>query len=625
MASSSREARPGAGRPAAKAAAISSAKAAVLIFLFSVVIYSNSLGGDFVYDDDYFIVKNVAIRSIGNIPLFFTSPSAIAFSELAQDVYRPVTAISYALNYLAGRLDTFGYHLVNVFFHGADAVLVFLLLWTAFGDLFLAFVTAMLFACHPVQTEVVSWISGRSSVLSLFFYLASFVAYIGALKGSGRTASMRSALSLCLFALALFSKEMAVTLPLLLVAYDVHFREGESWKSRALRYAPYVVLTVTFILIRSAVLGRVSQCGWWGGSPYNTLLTMSTVFVDYVRVLLFPARLCAFYVTKVYSCWADANVLSSIAAIILVFAALPVLYRRMRGASFAIWWFIITMLPVSNIVPIRALMAERFLYLPSIGFCLLAAICIERIGLIGYREKVRSTRMIAVALAALVVAAYTARTMRRNEDWKDAESITASILKAAPLNPWAYASLGAAYSSRERFAEAVKPLAKAIALSDSYFAPRSILGFCYLEMGRYDDAIRVLSGALKLKPDNLEALNSLGVSYANVNRYDDAIRQFRRSIEIDRTFVSAYINLGTAYDHVGDYERALAVYGQVERNTRSRQDIAIAYIRMGDVYIKMKLQEKARECYGKAAALCGRGMDDLRKVATDRLEANWKI
>lgn len=606
------------------------AQAALLLLLFTLVIYSNSLGGQFVYDDEYFIVKNIAIRSLENIPLFFTAPTAVAFSELSQDVYRPVTTLSYAIDYFLWKLDTFGYHLENVLLHAMNAILVFLLISIAFGDVFLAFLSAMLFACHPVQTEVVSWISGRSSLLFLFFYLSAMIGYVLYIK---KAKPAYLVISLAAFAVSLFAKEMAVTLPLVLMLYDGHFGEGERFGKRFFsRYAPYIIIALVFILARSTVLQRMSQCGWWGGSPYHTLLSMPQALAGYVKVMIWPAELCAFYVKDVVTSIADFRALAPIAALAAIFAALPFLFRRARGISFSICWFFITLLPVSNILPIRTLMAERFLYLPSIGFCLLAAICIERIGLIGSEKKASPerakmkniARITAVCIASALISGYSIRTMMRNEDWKDSVSITKSILKIAPLNPWAFTSLGASYAAEERHAEAVKPLLKAIALSNSYFSPRNILGFSYLEMGRYEEAIKILEVALRINPDNLEALNSLGVAYANVKRYDDAIRQFERSIKIDRTFANAYINLGTAYDQTGRYEKALETYGKVESVTRSKQDIAIACIRMGDVSIKMGRQDKAREYYAKAVSLCGRGMDELKKIATDRLNAKWR-
>lgn len=600
--------------------------ASVLLFLFALIIYSNSLGGEFVYDDEYYVVKNIAIRSIENLPSFFTSSSSVAFAELSQDVYRPITTLSFALNYYFGRLDTFGYHLVNLVFHSLNSVLLFLLLSLAFGDIFLAFLTAMLFACHPVQTEAVSWISGRSSVLFLFFYLISIMLYIVASK-KGSPGLRRSIIagSLVSYAFSLFSKEMAVTLPLILIVYDLHFREDEEPRDRFPVYGVYIILTLVFLLIRSEALQRVSQCGWWGGSPYSTFLTMCTVFVDYIKLLLVPVNLCAFYVTRLYATIGSPKVFLSIALLVSIAMAMPAIYRRARGTSFAISWFFLALLPVSNIVPLRALMAERFLYLPSIGFCLLAAIWIERIGLIGYKKKLRIGRSVAAILAASLIITYSIITMKRNEDWKDPVAITSSIIRVEPLNPWAFASLGAAYSGQQRFSEAIRPLLKAAVLSESYFTPRSILGFCYVELGRNEDAIKVLSDAVKLKPDNLEALNSLGVAYANVKNYDKAMEQFSRSIRIDPTFAGGYLNLGTAYDQQGRYDEAIEAYRNIERKTRSKQDIAISYLRMGDVYIKMKLPDKAKEYYRKALGLCGRGMEQLKDIAAARLAAKWDV
>ena len=107
-------------------------KAVLLIFFVCIVVYSNSLGGEFVYDDEYFVVKNINIRNIRNLPYFFINPAAVAFAELSQDVYRPVTTSSYAIDYFVWRLNSFGYHLVNVIFHAFNAILLFLFLYVDF-------------------------------------------------------------------------------------------------------------------------------------------------------------------------------------------------------------------------------------------------------------------------------------------------------------------------------------------------------------------------------------------------------------------------------------------------------------------------------------------------------------
>jgi len=574
-------------------------RALLLILFTSLIIYSNSLGGEFAYDDEYFIVKNIRIRNLRNIPYFFAHSSSGAFAELSRDVYRPVTTTSYALDFFLWKLDTFGYHLANVLFHSLNAILLFLFLYALFENTALALFASLFFACHPVQTEVVSWISGRSSVLFLFFYLASLVFYV----------RRYYALSLALFGLSLFSKEMAVSLPLVIIAYDIHFFNKEAFRKKILRYAPYFALAAFYVLVRSAVLQRVSQCGWWGESPYYTFLTMAKVLVEYIKILILPAKLCAFYIISISRSIAENAPAAGILLLTLTAIAAPFIFRRATRASFAIWWFFITLLPVSNIVPLKALMAERFLYLPSIGFAILAAIIIKR----------AAGKRLAAILAAALVIAYSARTMARNEDWKDVVSLSKSILAVSPLNPWGYTSLGTAYLAQDRYADAEKALKKAIALSQDYASPRNALGFCYLEMEKNEDAIRLLKDALKLSPRDLETMNSLGVAYAKTNRFDEAIGQFQASIRIDPAFVSAYLNLGAVYERKRELDKAVEEYRKVATKTNSAQDVALSYVRIGDVYSRGNEKEKARSYYRKAIELCGRGFEELRKVVEKRL------
>ena len=413
---------------------------------------------------------------------------------------------------------------------------------------------------------------------------------------------------------------MAVTLPLLLIAYEIHFHNKDSLIKRAARILPYFILTALFVLTRFMVLKKMSQCGWWGGSPYYTFITMSTVLTDYMRLLVLPLKLCAFYTVNIYQSIVSTRVFISIGILALVAAALVPIFKYSRKLSFAIWWFFITLLPVSNMIPLKALEAERFLYLPSIGFCLAIAVLIDRMAKPDIKLFAGKGKTIAVALAVLIISAYSARTMIRNEDWKDTIAISSSIIKVDPMNTWGYSSLGTAYIGKGRYEEAINPLKKAIALCGGYAPPVNALGFCYLEMNRYKEAIEFLEEALRLKPDSLETMNSLGVAYANTGRYDEAIKKFETSIKKDPAYINAYLNLGTAYERKLDYGAAIKAYEEVALNTNGREDMAVSYIRIGDVYLKTGLKDKARNYYGKAIDICGRNLEDLKKVAEERME-----
>ena len=575
-------------------------KAALLIFFATLIVYSNSLGGEFAWDDEYFVVKNSRIRTLDGIASFFTNPSTAAFGGLAKDIYRPITVLSYALNYRFSGLDAFGYHLINVLIHSFNAILLFLLLYYLFNDLSIAFFASLLFACHPVQTEVVSWISGRSSILALFFYLISLICYVKRYR----------IFSIFAFALALFSKEMAVTLPLVLILYDIHFGEKTKWKNKAFGYLPYFILTALFIIARSVLLNKVSQTGWWGGSPYHTFLTMSKVMVSYLKILAAPIKLCAFYSIRPSQSITAAGVAPSVGILILIFGALPFIYRRSKELSFAVLWFFVTILPVSNIVPLKALMAERFLYIPSIGLILAAVLIIKRLS---------KKTVVAALVASTLVAAYSLRTIARNEDWKDAVHISESIVKIDPMNSWGLTSLGSAQMEKGDYENALRSLKKAVAVSPDYSSARNALGFYYLERGSYADAAGEFEAGIKLDPDDAEMPNSLGIAYANLKKYEDAEKQFKAALEKSPAFVTAYLNLGALYETKKEYEKALAEYNKVLSKTKTRSESAFAHIRIGDVYKKTGQTERAKEFYRKVVKVCGDDLHEAKKAAEERL------
>jgi len=579
-------------------------KAILLIFFLTLVVYSNSLGGEFVSDDEYFVVKNVNIKSLKNIPDFISNRSAVAFADLSLDVYRPVTTLSYAIDYFFWKLNTLGYHLVNVFFHSLNAILLCIFLYALFGDIWIAAFASLFFALHPVETEVVAWISGRSSVLFLFFYLSALLLYI-----RGKILP-----SLALFAVSLFSKEMAVTLPILLVAYDIHFPKIEPLKRKVYRYVPYFLMVLGFILIRIFVLKRISQCGWWGNSPYHTFLSMSVSFLDYLKVLILPVDQCAFYITNVYTTVFHPKVLLGLSLLAVSLASIPLVFKRSKHASFFICWFFITILPVANIVPIRALMADRFLYIPSIGFCVILAMVLRK-----------QKKTIAMAAAVSIVIIYGLFTVIRNEDWKDPILLAKSIIRVSPQNPWGYTCLGSAYLGDEKYAAAEKALKKALALSRDYSAPKTALGFCYIRSGKYEEAINLLKESLKSDPRNLETLNLLGVSYGSIKKYDEAIKEFENSIAIDPTFVNAYLNLGATYEFMQKHDSAIGEYNRALARSKNVQDVALLHVRIGDVYIKMKDFARARKEYDTSITLCGDKFKELAKVANSRITGLDKI
>lgn len=592
-------------------------KASLLLAALAIILYSNSLSGAFLWDDDSFVVNNTALETPENIVSFFTDPRTVAAGGLANDVYRPLSTLSFAVDHWFWKLNVFGYHLSNAILHALNAVAVFLLLGLLFGDLFIPFLASVIFVVHPVHTEAVAWISGRSNLLFLFWYLLSFICYIRYTR-SGKGSFFAASLLSC--TAALFSKEMAVTLPILLAAYDIHFQVPEAWHKRVMRYLPYAALVVTFLSIRTLLLGAFSQTGWWGDSAYVTFLTMLRVVADYIKTLIAPLKLCAaFYLVPTSSSIMERGVILSAAAIAAVIAAALVAYRRHRAVSFFIWWFFITLFPVTNIVPLKALEAERFLYLPSIGFCALLAIGAHALYEGGLRRS-RAWGAVAIVCIAVVIGAYAVRTVIRNEDWNDGVTLSRKSIAAAPMNAWAMTSLGIYLNEHGHSREARDILERSAAILPEFQLTHNALGDCYLKMGEYEKAIGAYKEAFRLQPDLAGTRNRIGVCYANLKRYDEAKREFELALKLEpAAAVNAYLNLGRLYEMKNDLPEAIAQYRMLAQSARYWRDATIAYMRIGDTYAAMGQKEKAIEAYGEAIDICGRRNEDLRDLVAGKI------
>jgi len=592
-------------------------KYALIIFVFCFLIYANSLGNSFIWDDQAFVVHNPAIKTLLNFKYFFTDHLTTALGELARDVYRPITTLSYAIDYFVWALNAFGYHLINVIFHSLNGVLVFILLNLIFGNLSIALIGGLIFVSHPVQTEVVSWISGRSSVLFTFFYLSSFIFYIKSRKDQRRKIYL---MSLILFALSIFSKEMAITLPAILMLYDLHFAGWNRVKSRTLKYFPYFAIAAFYMCLRILLVKQVGQFVGWGSS-YSTFLTMCRVLSDYVIILIWPAKLCAVgYDMPMAKSILEPHVLLSVSAIVFVLAMLPFLFKRLKTLSFSIFFFFITLLPVLNIIPIKALKAERFLYLPSIGFCVLVSFLILRLAKKFDKPRVGSFSIIMLVPIILIMA-YGARTIIRNQDWKNEITIGRAAFEAYPACAWSITTLGQNYFERDNYPEAIKYLEKALLYAKDYDLAHHLLGMCYLKTGRYEEAASEFRRVLEINPDsNVTVRNFLGVAYASLGRYDEAVRQFNIVVKMDPAFISAYLNLGRIHETKGRYGEAIKDYLKIILNSSNSYYRAVAYMRLGDVYSAEKKFDRARENYRKAIRELPQELAGLADIINEKLK-----
>lgn len=536
---------------------------AAIIFL----VYYDSFNNSFVYDDYPFIVENNAIRRLDarGIISNFIERGAVSSSEgLSKDVWRPFVTTSFAIDYKLWKLIPRFYHLENTLIHAACAILVYVAVFLVIGDTFAAFIASLVFAIHPAQTEAVTWASGRSNVLFLMFFLAAFIFHIRNRKYV-KTA-LNYNLSVIFFTCSLLSKEMAIVLPLILILYDLHFYPSDSLRRYIKYYLPYFIISAFYILARMSVVGGIAQKDdWWGGSLSSAILVSVKALSGYVRIVLFPVGLKVFYLVDIPTSFLSKGMPLALLVLAAV-ASVYFIFRKEKEVSFYMLWFFVSLLPVSNIVPFKAVMAERFLYLPIIGFAALFGMSFSR--------SAGSSNAGGTAKGALnflfmgMIVFYGAATVSRNIEWRDEVTFYTREALSSPADPTAQYNLGYAYgkeakkyvsrdreTSRAYYALAVEKYKDTLFLRPDSQLAYAGLGNVYNELGMYDDAIINFRKALAIKEDSA-LYNNLAVSYFHKVMYDDAIMSCRKALALTPGHVNAYINIGNAYYMKNEYGKA---------------------------------------------------------------------
>ena len=582
---------------------------ALAVAAIAVASYANTFANGFVLDDVRAIVENPLIRDLGNTgELFRTNywgAGEPGVTGLDPGLYRPLTVLTYALSYQVWGLEPTAYHVANVGLHAATSVLVFVVAVDIVGSVVPAFATAAVFAVHPIHTDAVASVVGRAEILATFFFLIAFRVARRARQDSSPIATQRRAWTLNrataafvvagLYFLALLAKESAVTLPAVLALDDWFHREelrpGGATPTRAifLRYSPLIAALVVYLALRSQVVGEHGVWpGFTGATVGDRLLTASRVLFEYLVLFVFPRRLLADYWTTdvpIAHSLLEPLVIVSIATWIAIAALVATKLRKDRLFQFSTAWFFVTILPVSNLFfAIGVAKAERILYLPSIGLCLLVGWASLRLSRMTQQAWVPATAL------AIIVVVFGLRTLRRNLDWKNNLTLALVTLETSPRSPLMNSIAGTEYASRGELERATQYGEAVVREAPSVAQGHLQLAKLYLDRGVVPRSISEYSAALRLAPDNLEAHNNLGLAYLRTGQTDSALAHFQASRRINPNSVQPRINLGMAYSTLGRLSDAEAELDAALRVNPNSQE---ARINLGAVYLKQNRLDDA--------------------------------
>jgi len=592
----------------------------ILIALAGFLAYSNTFRVPFQFDDDAYVVNNPAIRSFGYVfaptavdALTERSPTSLPPALRYAFMTRTVGYVSLAANFRLHGLNVVGYHVFNLLIHILNGMLVFLVVRAtlkterfaspagedpAWPREMIPVVSSLLFVCHPIQTQAVTYISQRFASLASFFYLLSLLSYILArLESTGRMRPAAYAASLLAAVAAMLTKEFAFTLPFVIALYEMCFCEG-AVGGKVRRLAPFALTLLVIpglVFLRQAdvkaldsTMRTITAADETHISRTDYLLAQGGVVMLYLRLLFLPVGQnvdhdvpvpLSLFEMPVFLSFLFLLALLSTGIFLYVTAGRKRGYPELRLISFGILWFFITISVESSVIPLGELAAEYRMYLPSVG-AILSVVALASHASRRFRD-VRVFRPAALyGFFAAVVLLLSAATYHRNTVWGSEISLWEDAARKSPRKIRPHQNLGTYYLLEGRLEDARRELSIALTLDPGNTELHNNLGLVYKKRGEYDHAVREFTTVLELNPGDPMAHYNLGNLFLAQGNLPEAIREYRIALERVPDYDEAHHNLGIAYEKNGQPAEAIREFREAVRlnpeNRNARSNLARA-------------------------------------------------
>ena len=618
-------------------------RAVLALLLFGLLIYSNTFNCGFVFDDQQNIIENPYIRISD---LSFENLYKAAFKSPMHS--RPAANISFAVNYYFGRYNVVGYHVINILIHLINAILVYFLASVTFRHIdipklntfrspevaiaCMSLFAALIFIAHPIQIQSVTYIVQRMNSMATMFYLLSLILYIG-----GRSTIVRwkrwiqwAGCLLCWF-LALGSKEIAATLPLVLLLYEWYFFQdlSKNWIKHNFKYfmGLIAVLALTaFIFLGADPLERI--LGSYAHRDFTLeerILTQFRVLAFYLSLLFYPhpLRLNLLHtITTSHSLLDPITTLFSLLILVLLCGLAVGIAKKQRLVSFCILWFFIHLAIESSVIGLEIIFEHR-LYLPMVGLALMTAYL--------FFHLLSAHRTWIVIFSIAVIVSLGAATYIRNKTWQDSITLWYDVVSKSPQSSRAHYNLGSDLARQGSYKKALEHLSEALKLKPDYTQAHNNLGLVLFKQGKLNqaadhffEALGMHSGnaaahynlglvmekkgnfkvaanhyleALRIKPDFAEAHNSLGVVLQTQGHLIEAVDHFSAALKIRPGFAEAHHNMGSALETQGDVKKAVDHYLSA---LQTRPDDVQTYNNLGVALTRQGMLKEAVQCYQEA-------------------------
>lgn len=593
-------------------------KPGLFLIMVCVLLYGNTLFNGFVFDDQVMITNNKLVtQGISAIPELMSTPHQLGYAVIHNDEYRPLSLVLFSVIYQFFELNPVPYHLLNILLFAAGVLLLFRFFAKMLGSnrMVTAFIAALLFAVHPIHTEVVANVKSCDELLCFVLAMGSLHFFVSYME-QDKLLLLLSGL-VCFF-LSLLAKETSVTfnaiIPFVLLLY------ANGHRKVVVVSVSLIAVAGLFLLVRHNILvahhaynpdniNIIENALAKKGLPFETKLATAILILGYYLKLLFvPYPLvCDYSVNTIhFTSFGDPVVLLTL--IVYLFLVGSMAYRLTRyrkdGVATGIFFYLATIVLFSNFfIMIKATLGERFLYFPSIGYCLVIAVLLEKWG--GNSPTFRSffgrTKVAAVLIPLLLM--YSGVTIARNTDWKDEDTLFGVDAQKVPENARLQFFIGynmfvAAKkelnpdAGRNLAIRSLDHLSNAARLCPDYFFIETNLGGAFFYLNMFDSAEVHDKRAIELEPEDVNGANNLSAVSIRLGKYRQGIEVCRNSLRWDSHNIIAYVNLGVCYYKLNQFDSsAYYLYKAIETDPK----VEASYSIMARVYQGKGIPDSARK------------------------------
>lgn len=595
----------------------------VLTFLVCLA-YGNTLHHSFHFDDISSILEKPWVRGLDKIPDFIFSYSQ-----------RPLVILSFNINYAISGFKEWSYHVFNIAFHLLVVFLVYRL-----GQLIVSHISqknsslanssnripllaALIFAVHPLNTQAVTYISSRSSIMATMFYLVAIILFFEGLYKKNKETKINYVFvagAVISFGIGFLCKLIIISLPAILFAYHYYFISNQNLQTWVKRQWKWILGAGGLLVSPVFLYQKVYETGLLGASIVDVTTwdyfrtQLGVIPLEYFRKMLFPFNLTIdtnFQVVKHWRSLVAIGGLITLGVFSVVWIKLSQVKKQSKKygpEAFGLIWILITLSPTSSFIPLLDMAAEHRTYLPLVGFSIFLSSLLIRLKSfitksieVGTSDICSNKKMlrVSVALILLILVSFVVGTRERNKAWKDEVSLWADAKQKAPFLIRPYNNLGEAYDKIGKYDLAIEEFEAALRLNPNYFFALSNLGNIYGKKKEYGQAISYTLKALQQKPDYAPGHYNLAKALHLTGNPDKAMSSYRLAIKYNPYFEEAFFNLGFLAIERKQFEEAIDNFKSFikmqPRHPKAHFGLATSYAMMGK-------QEEAKQHYENAIA-----------------------